>query len=300
MPEEEQNIKEENAKNRKSESPREDLNENISQEQPIEQPSTSNIEPQTSNMEVHHHPDLHHKKKHWKEYFLEFLMIFLAVTLGFFAERYRENLSDRVKEKEFMKSMVSDLESDTTTMNRELRIWHLGDLNSDSVLLILKKRNTPENMKSLYKFIGNDFYRFNNFKYHNRTVEELKSSGNFRLIQYGLIADSIMSYDNNMKYFLYMVDGLQNMMFTFKAAEEKVLDYKYYDPGNYLKDFSISVTDSLPALLTNDKVLLGEYYNSLFNYSLLASLYVKLLKELRLEAMHLSTLINKQYHLNNE
>ncbi len=42
-------------------------------------------------MEVHHHPDLHHKPKKWKEYFLEFLMIFLAVTMGFFAENIREN-----------------------------------------------------------------------------------------------------------------------------------------------------------------------------------------------------------------
>jgi hypothetical protein len=24
-------------------------------------------------MEVHHHPDIHHKPKEWKEYFLEFL-----------------------------------------------------------------------------------------------------------------------------------------------------------------------------------------------------------------------------------
>jgi len=36
------------------------------------------------NMEVHHHPDLHHRKKKFKEYVLECLMIFLAVTLGFF------------------------------------------------------------------------------------------------------------------------------------------------------------------------------------------------------------------------
>jgi hypothetical protein len=26
---------------------------------------------ETENMEVHHHPDLHHKPKKWKEYFLE-------------------------------------------------------------------------------------------------------------------------------------------------------------------------------------------------------------------------------------
>jgi len=49
-------------------------------------------------MEVHHHPDLHHKKKNFKEYFLEFLMIFLAVTLGFFAESIRENISNHHKE----------------------------------------------------------------------------------------------------------------------------------------------------------------------------------------------------------
>jgi hypothetical protein len=30
-------------------------------------------------MEVHHHPDLHHKRKIFKEYILEFLMIFLTV-----------------------------------------------------------------------------------------------------------------------------------------------------------------------------------------------------------------------------
>ena len=28
---------------------------------------------ETENMDVHHHPDLHHKPKKWKKYFLEFL-----------------------------------------------------------------------------------------------------------------------------------------------------------------------------------------------------------------------------------
>ena len=52
-------------------------------------------------MEVHHHPDLHHKKKKFKEYFLEFLMIFLAVTMGFFAESLTEHLGNKEKEKKF-------------------------------------------------------------------------------------------------------------------------------------------------------------------------------------------------------
>ncbi|MBC7721634.1 MAG: hypothetical protein H7068_06380, partial [Pedobacter sp.] len=36
-----------------------------------------NLSKESEIMEVHHHPDLHHKSKKWKEYFLEFLMIFL-------------------------------------------------------------------------------------------------------------------------------------------------------------------------------------------------------------------------------
>src|SRR5574337_1721046 len=67
-------------------------------------------------MEVHHHPHADsdsHRKKKFKEYFLEFLMIFLAVTLGFFAESIREHLGDKSKEREYLTSMVSELQYDT-------------------------------------------------------------------------------------------------------------------------------------------------------------------------------------------
>ena len=41
-------------------------------------------------------------------------MIFIAVTLGFFAESYREYLSDRSKEKEYINSMIEDLRTDSS------------------------------------------------------------------------------------------------------------------------------------------------------------------------------------------
>jgi hypothetical protein len=68
---------------------------------------------ETENMEVHHHPDLHHEPKKWKEYFLEFLMIFLAVMMGFFAENIREGISNKEKEKKYMESMLVDLKRGT-------------------------------------------------------------------------------------------------------------------------------------------------------------------------------------------
>src|SRR6202161_4977391 len=73
-----------------------------------------NQEPE--NMEVHHHPDLHHKKKKFKEYFLEFLMIFLAVTMGFFAETIREHISENKQAKELANSLYQEVNADSVNV----------------------------------------------------------------------------------------------------------------------------------------------------------------------------------------
>src|SRR6201999_2011388 len=81
---------------------------------------TANSKLQTEEMEVHHHPDLHHEKKPWKEYILEYIMIFLAVTTGFFAESLREHMADNSKEHEFIVSMIEDARTDTANINKSM------------------------------------------------------------------------------------------------------------------------------------------------------------------------------------
>src|ERR1700759_3306359 len=96
-------------------------------------------------MEVHHHPDLHHKTKKFKEYFLEFLMIFLAVSLGFIAENLREHISDRSKEKEYVEAFIRNLQDDTA------RLKHVIDVNTKKVNGIdsfLQLNHMPMNIDS--------------------------------------------------------------------------------------------------------------------------------------------------------
>ena len=76
--------------------------------------SIPQTETQSTNMEVHHHPNV--EKKGLKEYFLEFLMIFLAVTMGFFAENLREDISNREILKNNMETIVANLKSDKTNL----------------------------------------------------------------------------------------------------------------------------------------------------------------------------------------
>src|SRR5580698_4558187 len=83
-------------------------------------------------MEVHHHPDLHHRKKQWKEYFLEFLMIFLAVTLGFFAEGLQEKLSEKARLNGYMEEMVENLKADTLRFHHALSFNENASPNLDT------------------------------------------------------------------------------------------------------------------------------------------------------------------------
>ncbi len=74
---------------------------------PIEgsQPNEEILQPTTDNMEVHHHPHVHHSKK-WKNYLYEFLMLFLAVTAGFFVENLRENYIEHHRAKQFQNNYL--------------------------------------------------------------------------------------------------------------------------------------------------------------------------------------------------
>src|ERR1700742_3332686 len=142
-------------------------------------------------MEVHHHPQV--EKKNFKEYFLEFLMIFLAVTLGFFAEGLREHIGDKTKEKEYLSSLLSELKYDTVKYKEVIStIIYLRPI-LDSLYINAReakrfnyvlqgKWNTPVNEQTT------------TYEPSLTTIEQLKSSGNLRLIEDKDLANKIIGY----------------------------------------------------------------------------------------------------------
>src|SRR5258705_3894805 len=117
---------------------------NQSENPPDEIIHTNDSEPinpnqESENMEVHHHPDLHHKPKRWKEYFLEFLMIFLAVTMGFFAESLRENINNKERLHNYIRSLVSDLKSDVAMYDSSIAFNNSLKEMIDSIIVGLNE-----------------------------------------------------------------------------------------------------------------------------------------------------------------
>jgi hypothetical protein len=285
------------------------LTESVGQETP--EINTSAIK----EMEVHHHPhiDSHlHGKKKFKEYFLEFLMIFLAVTLGFFAENIREKIADNNKEREYMESVVQDLKSDTTEMAYAIAGWDKSNSNADSILIYLKKDLSPSTVNVLYNLLNRDFFHFNLFKYNDKTIQELKSSGDFRLIRDKDITDSIMAFDVDMKYILLMEQDIKDFMMDSKNMESKIFDFSQLNGNtdNYaqihgntallLLNLQTPEMQSNGTLLTTDKETIAEYYNKLYTFHKISRYHTYLFREDKKKATLLLEQIQKHYHLKDE
>ncbi len=168
---------------------------------------------QTENMEVHHHP--HVEKKGLKEYFLEFLMIFLAVTLGFFAESLREHIVDKAREREYIKSFHTDLQSDQRDLPELINAINEQQLKPGESLPVLLGRATLTTEADSIYFFFRSFIRQQGIKAFitDKTIEEIKNAGEMRLITNKQIADSLVNYYKE----IVMIDYLQQTLLGFKA-----------------------------------------------------------------------------------
>ena len=210
----------------KEDEPIDDL-ENTTAEKPSEEITSTNdtktINPnqETENMEVHHHPDLHHKPKKWKEYFLEFLMIFLAVTMGFFAESLREHFTEKKKEKRLIASLQKDLINDTVTLNKLINIY-IPTHNAwvDSFTLYVDSLPLKGNERKFSLGIQNATY-WNLYQPPEISMYLIKNSGSFNLIENEKVKAAILDYNgiiNNYIKYSEFIASVQHSVDTGSVA----------------------------------------------------------------------------------
>ena len=240
-------------------------------QQPMEQAPVSqenineNITPPeiSKNMEVHHHPDLHHKRKKFKEYFLEFLMIFLAVTLGFFAESLRENIGDSNKEQEYMQSLLNDLRTDSLNIEYTMNDNQKKSDGLDSMMKLYPRGfSNPVNRIPLYQY-KSYAGSYSVFKSNDATMLQLKNSGGLRVIKKDHVADSIARYDYEVK----IIYAAENLYISATDAAinsaHEIFDYSIYYDTSYYKNEEF--TGKLVPLLTEDPIKLKLFFNQV-NY----------------------------------
>lgn len=232
---------------------------------------------ETENIEVHHHPDLHYKPKKWKEYFLEFLMIFLAVTMGFFAESYREYLSDRNKEKEYIMDMVEDLKIDSAFLASSIndRIpYHVTMM--DSTIHLFQASSVSGKDRLIYQafFIGTAWTY--NFHPTQRTLSQLHSEG-FHLIRNKTAKDIISQLEGGYRISSQAGQFTENMqndidisahVFADRDVTDKiaVITFKNFDENN-TAELQLSDIPESAKINTDNKEAIQSYIDKLKKYS---------------------------------
>ena len=245
-------------------------------------------------MEVHHHS--HTARKKWTHYFWEFFMLFLAVTLGFLVENMREHYVENKREKQYIRSLIADLKDDNQNISREITAQEKRTAMMDSMIAIL---NDPSkihgNEGSLY-YWGRISPRLATLPVNTRTFEQLKNSGNFRLIKNIETSNRIMTYYETIP----SVRLLENIFFG-EFDQYKILASKIFEPKIFIsmemKDGEIMRTDKNPPLQSYDPATIKQL--SVFAVYMNGSArgLLQMAGELNGKGKELIEYLQKEYHL---
>jgi len=273
----------------------EDVNEIVSHKQAIEQSKT-----QSENMEVHHHPDLHHESKPWKEYLLEFLMIFLAVTLGFFAENVREHFADGEREEAYAQTLYEDLKADTTLLNAAIREKNVVIPKIDTFRMMVHTKTIDEFPAGTWTYFGRFGTRKLNVSLQDATLKQLLSSGDLRLFQKHSVSYAIAQYDQAVQDMRDAFPFVDLIYSDLVKARNKIFDASYIDE---IMGLTISAEkidsfkkESFP-LLSNKKDDFIQYANLCQLQSFNLKLILTRIEAVDKRAESLLSLLKKEYNL---
>jgi len=247
-------------------------------------------------MEVHHHS--HTERKKWTHYLWEFLMLFFAVTLGFFVENQREHYVEGKREKEYIRSMVKDLQTDVRYFTAELVGRKHNRIMTDSLINLLSQKTRNEfEQERMYYYARYCIAGVELPQFHDRTYDQMKSSGNLRLIHRKKIADSISDYYFNAKELQVNINQTQARILAAIELEAKVFDGMVFQQILDKDNFIFNQPDGNPKLMTDDKNTINELIVRL-HYLISISAFTEVyFKEMKKQAIQLISFLTEEYHI---
>jgi hypothetical protein len=212
-------------------------------------------------------------------------MLFLAVFCGFIAENWREQLKEHQREKEFIHSIVEDLKSDTLQSDNILVQLRSTNTGIDSVLNALSSTEIIENSNNAYR-LWTKYLDIRAFISNDRTIQQLKNSGELRLIRNKAVSDRIMKYDQTVKNYY------QQSNFMYSALSDQHIYSQLFDFIRLKKNRNFPVP-----LTEQGKKILNEAYahQQLWNSGLTG--LISWLKSVNEEGKGLLIFIQKEYHM---
>ena len=228
-------------------------------------------------------------------------MLFLAVFCGFLAENQREHMIEHRREKVYMASMLNDIRADTTMLNLMHRTFADIGVHIDSLIPLLQQDKEME--KNAGRIYQHQVWLslFARWIYSDRTISQLKNSGNFRLIRNKPVSDLIIDYDG---YVTNYVGNMQSeyILPVWRSMNEAVNEI--FKSGVLRKKFKSTRWNESPVelpqppfFITTEKYTLDKFINRLEQYALAIEWGNININNALVKAVKLDSLIKKEYQL---
>lgn len=241
--------------------------------------------------------------KSFKKYIAEFLMLFIAIFLGFYAENIREMNTEKTKEREYIQSIIADVNIDKKNIELTVSLNEKRSTNLDSLAnQIYEYSPSSEKIRSLHLLYLNVIQHPNFFHTTDLTMQQLKNAGGMRFIQNKKAIDAILQYDlmekklkNQQKYYedyqnkaidlgMKIFNAKWLLKFKERIKEGKPIDQNFIDTATYKMD-------------NDNHLLLSEFANAVLMFSGIVDYYIQLLKEMDTQTNTLIVTLEEQYQL---
>lgn len=250
-------------------------------------------------MEIHAHS--HTPRKKWTHYLWEFLMLFLAVFCGFLAENQREHFIEHKREKQYIRSMIRDVATDTLNINDLIHNPTSGfiaiERNCDSLIEGFdeySKHFTVAGERRLGRLLG---WGFPDFIYTDRTMQQLKNAGGLRLIRNLTAVDSIIGYDAAVRDLLMELAGIGESFTAIRNFQienfnvRKLHELRKNHSATEIEKMKVRFWAS-PTEKVHDKL-----YSLIWRYKRVIKSRAVGLNRVKHQGMRLIQVLMKEYHL---
>jgi hypothetical protein len=130
-------------------------------------------------------------------------MLFLAVFCGFYAEYQLEHKIEKDRERQYIKSLLEDLHEDTVALAVTIKEFDGHLKRNDTLIKLLTAADIKAHGADLY-YLGRRASRSVRMALHDFTIQQMKSSGGFRLIRNQKVSKAIIEYYNRTVFIDYL------------------------------------------------------------------------------------------------
>ena len=231
-------------------------------------------------------------------------MLFLAVFCGFLAEYQLEHVIEKQREKIYIKSLLEETKLDITEYDKVLKKAYDIDPIADSLF-----HNVKEVEKYNYRFVSRWSSPFNNLSIHYfpslTTIQQLKNSGNLRLIRSQELQQQIILYETFVQS--SVLRSSENMLGAMKGVYRlmnelcDLTDFNESITKNYKNEQSIVSQDysfefEMPVIFKTPEKL-NDLANSFADFRAYLYGYIVTITQVKQKANNLVTLIRQEYKI---